>query len=101
MVESRCRAVWVARKYKKRAPVHIYFQKYVGGFPDLPIFTAYLPFASNATWAFLVLLELLRGALTCLSSTWGGAKTFGRGGGDGGISEASIILMNIFNLRLH
>ena len=27
-----------------------------------------------------------------------GAKTFGRGWG---ISEASIILMNIFNLRLH
>ena len=80
------------------APVHIYFQKYVGGFPDLPIFTAYLPFASNATWAFLVLLELLRGALTCLSSTWGGPKHLG---GDGGISEASIILMNIFNLRLH
>ena len=50
--------------------------KYVRVSLDSPIFTAYLPFASKATWTFLVLLELLRGALTCLSSAWG------QGGGE-------------------
>lgn len=35
----------------------------------IPVLTAYLPLVSNAIRIFLVLLELLNGAFTCLSST--------------------------------
>ena len=36
----------------------------------LPVLTAYLPLVSRAILTFLVLLELLSGAFTCLSRAW-------------------------------